>query len=152
MSPLELLILTLAVTAAAGGWHYLTRYQERQLLRKLAREVGMNFAPGDRFRLTGRVRDRFPVPGAANLRVGDVLYGSSGQRHRYLFTVHYTQGVLRTKHRCRRVGGVIESSDRRSEAIAFLLAADQPNILDQYRSLNSAMAEESRETSEAMAL
>ncbi len=139
MTPLELLILAVAVTAAAVGWHYLARYQQRQALSKLARQAGMNYAPADRFKLAGRVREHFPVPGAADLKVLDVIYGLGDDCHRYLFTVQYTQGVLRTKHRRQRVAAIIEpritQPPTAPESAQFFIAPPDENLLAEYQTL-----------------
>jgi hypothetical protein len=140
MAPIELLILAVAVTFAAGGWYYLIRYQQRQTLTKLAREMGMNFVGFDRFHLAQRVRELFPVPGAADVRVIDVIYGLSDDCYRYLFTVQYTEGVLRTKHRRQRVAAVMEP---RSAGVArpaeLLVAAPGDDHFAQYRTLATTL-------------
>jgi hypothetical protein len=56
----------------------------------------------------------FPTPGAADVVVRDVLYGQAGDGSagglRYLFTVEYTTGVLRTKRRRSAVGTAVEAA------------------------------------------
>lgn len=140
MAPLELLILAIAFTAAAWGWSYLARYQQSRLLRKLARTWGMNFVSFDRFRLVERVRELYPMPGAADVRVTDVIYGLGEDHYRYVFTVHYTMGVLRTKHRRERVAGLIEPRSSGSVRPAELrLATESADVDAQYEELGRTM-------------
>mgnify|MGYP000862497443 CR=1 FL=1 len=140
MAPLELLIVVVAITIAAHAWQYLMRYPQWSMLRKLARRWGMNFVSFDRFRLADRVREVFPVPGAADLRVVDVMYGLEEDRHRYLFTVHYTVGVLRGKRRQRRVVGMVEPRETGSPRPAeILIARPHKEVVNQYREMAVSM-------------
>src|SRR5690606_33333447 len=140
MAPLELLILVVAVTIAALAWQYLLRYPHRRTLRMLARRWGMNFVTFDRFRLAERLRDMFPVPGAADLRVVDVMHGLEEDRHRYLSTVNYTIGVLRAKRRRQRVAAMIEPRETGSPRPAEVLIAHPENdVVHQYRQMAAGM-------------
>jgi hypothetical protein len=112
MTPQLLLILLLEISAAAILWQYVTRRRRTRRLEALAREWNMHFSPGDRFKLASRVAERFPVPGAAGVRVLDLVYGMKGERFHYVFTVDYTRGVVRTKKRLRRVAGFSEPRER----------------------------------------
>ncbi len=136
MAPLELLILAIAVTAAAAGWNYLMRYQQQQTLARMARRMGMNFVSFDRFRLAERVCELFPVPGAADVRVLDVIYGLGEDCHRYIFAVHYTEGVLRAKHRRQRIAAIIEPRGQGPVRPAELFVATPgDDVYAQYRTL-----------------
>lgn len=140
MAPLELLFITIAITAAAGGWSYLVRYHQGRSLRKLARAWGMNFVSFDRFRLADRVRELFPVPGAADVNVVDVIYGLEDDNYRYVFTIQYTIGVLRTKHRRQRVAGMIEPRTSGTPRPAELIvASESADLAKQYDELGQAM-------------
>lgn len=140
MAPLELFIVLVALTIAAAAWQYIMRYPHRTNLRRLARGWHMNFVAFDRFRLTQRLRDRFPVPGAADLCVVDVMYGLDEDRHRYVFTVQYTVGVLRGKRRERRVAGMLEPRETGSPRPAEILVADPGSDLNQqYQHMAKAM-------------
>ncbi len=124
MAPLELLIVVMAVTIGAAAWQYLMRYPHRTGLRRLARQWGMNFVAFDRFRITERLREMFPVPGAADLRVVDVMYGLDEDCHRYVFTVHYTLGALRGKRRVWRVASMLEPRETGNPRPAEVLVAE----------------------------
>ncbi|HYO08952.1 MAG TPA: hypothetical protein VER17_08260 [Tepidisphaeraceae bacterium] len=111
MTPLQFLLLTVSVTAIAAGVQYVLRQRQLRALRRLAAEWGMNFSAADRFRLAARVAPKLPVPGAASVRVGDLLYATERERYRYIFATEYTVGVLRTKTGVCRVATLSEPRD-----------------------------------------
>src|SRR4051812_49690103 len=78
---------------------------------------------------------QFPTPGAADVVVRDVVYGEeAGGILRYLFTIEYTVGVVRTKRRRAAVGMVVEtsgSSVARSDSDLALAPAELPTV-EQY--------------------
>jgi len=97
VSPEFYLILILAVLAAVVGHSALRSYLQRKQLRNLARKWNMHFAPGDRLRLAQRAARHFPIPGAASIRVRNLIFRTEESRHQYLFTVDYTIGIIRGK-------------------------------------------------------
>jgi hypothetical protein len=138
MDPALFLILAIALTAAAVVAHAVLWRVRRARLRHLATECGMHYSPGDRFHLAQRVAPRIPCPGAADVRVIDLIYGLKGERFRYVFTAEYTEGVVGTKHRRRRVISMTEPKDRtvREDVLPDLgLASDELPLIEQYRSL-----------------
>lgn len=140
MAPLELLIVLVAITIAAAAWQYLMRYPHRTSLRRLARRWGMNFVTFDRFRIAQRLGETFPVPGAADLCVVDVMYGLGDDRHRYVFTVQYTVGVLRGKRRARRVAAMLEPRETGSPRPPEIFVAEiGGDIVQQYRRMAETM-------------
>jgi hypothetical protein len=137
MSPLAFLALVSVVSAAAWiAGSALRRYGQRHL-QHLARQWGMQYCREDRFRLTERVADRFPLPGAGDVRVVDVVYGAEGTHYRYIFTVEYTLGVVRRQKRARRVAAASEPREHAASAPALelSLAADSLSLPAQYRAL-----------------
>ena len=111
MSPHEMLVLVAGLTAAAYAVELIGRRRWRRALRRLAAEWKMNFGRTDTLRLTDKVARHFPVPGAARLRVTNVIYGADkadADRYRYVFTAEFTAGVVRTKRRFVRVGTFAE--------------------------------------------
>jgi hypothetical protein len=137
MSPTHLLVLALTVTALAYSWRVVAvaRYQHR--VAQLAARWGMQYAAADRFRLSDRVAERLAVPGAAQVRVSDLIYGNELDRYRYVFLVAYTAGVARQKVRCRRVATLCEPKDRTGPAgwTPLVLAPDGLTIIEQYEHL-----------------
>jgi hypothetical protein len=97
VSPEFYLILVLAVLTVVVGHSALRSYLQRKQLRNLARKWNMHFAPGDRLRLAQRAARHFPVPGAASIRVRNLIFRTEESRHQYLFTVDYTVGIIRGK-------------------------------------------------------
>jgi hypothetical protein len=137
MSPASFLALTIGITAAALAAQMLVRRRRRRALRELARVWDMHYSPGDRFRLAARVAERFPVPGAADLRVNDLIYGHEDELYRYIFSAEYTEGVIRSKKRVRRVMTFTEPKGR-SDATkwsTFVLADKEKPLVDQYKEL-----------------
>jgi hypothetical protein len=137
MTPLGLLAAVLGVTAVSYTVQVRLRRRSGRGLRRLAAEWGMNFSRTDLLRLTAKVARHFPVPGAANLRVSNVIYGTDKDRHHYVFTAEYTAGVIRAKRRLARAGAFSEPRDREHGAppAAVLLAPAGLPLLEQYRRL-----------------
>jgi hypothetical protein len=137
MSPAHLFIIVLVVTAMAAGCEFIRRKLYRKRLQGLAGEWRMNYSPIDQFRLTPRVAQNFPVPGAANIRVIDLIYGSNEDEYRYVFTAEYTAGIVSGKHRVSRAGTFAEARDRAGSGAEprVVLAPKNLPLLEQYRKL-----------------
>ena len=108
MNPSQLLGLAVAITGGASVVDSITRRRSADALRRLAADWRMNFSLTDRLNLTSKVARHFPIPGAANLRVTNVVYGTAGDRYHYIFTAEYTIGVVRAKHRLTQAGSFAE--------------------------------------------
>src|SRR5947208_16791717 len=115
--PLTFLASTLMVTLVAYVAHLLFRHRAAARVRRLAAQWQMNYSETDRFQLTPRVAERFPVAGASDVRVTDLIYRrDDDDRFRYYFTVHYTAGVIRTKRRLCRAATFSEPRDPHAAA------------------------------------
>ena len=143
MSPLFLLIGVLALTITAVGVDSYRRGQTHCALRELARERRMHFSRHDQLRLTSRVATHLPIPGAAYVRVIDLIYGTENGRHRYVFTAEYTAGVVRSKKRIRRAATFTEPRERSDarQICEIQLGPDEMPLIEQYRALLPAKAE-----------
>ena len=112
MTPQLYLILLVGIllvgVMAGGGW----QLRCRRKLRGCAGRWNMHFSGVDRLRLGRRIVEQFPVPGAANISVRDLLYRTAENRHQYLFTVDYTVGAMRGKVGRSRVAGFSEPVSR----------------------------------------
>jgi hypothetical protein len=137
MTPLELLTFMIAVTAAAAAVETLRRRRHVNALRKLAAQRGMHFSSVDRFRLAPRIAQRLPVPGAAAVRVLDLLYGVERENYRYVFATEYTTGVLRSKRGVRRVATFAEPREPggKREIGELVFAPEGLPLVEQYRHL-----------------
>ena len=137
MSPLILLFAVMGLTGVALVVELVRRRRVHRALRQLALEQGMHFSRRDQLRLTSRVATHLPIPGAAYVRVIDLMYGSGGGRHRYVFTAEYTVGVLRSKKRCRRAATFSEPRQRcdASPCSAINLGPVDLPLIEQYRAL-----------------
>ena len=143
MNPSELLALAIAITAGAHIVDSILRRRSGDALRRLAAEWHMNFSLTDRLNLTGKVARHFPIPGAANLRVTNVIYGTAKDRYRYVFTAEYTIGVVRAKRRLTQAGSFSEPRGReegRSTETVVLAPPNQP-LVTQYRMLGTQQEE-----------
>src|SRR4051812_21921360 len=109
MSPILLLLVLAAVTVAAVVVSTLRHKGRSAKLAALAPTWGMRFTAEDRFQLAPRVASGFPIAGAADVLVRDLIYQQEDAGFRYLFTVEYTLGVLRTKRRRTGAGMVVET-------------------------------------------
>ena len=139
MTPLLFLALMMLVTAIAGAAQYVVRQRHVARLRALASQWKMHYSAADRFRLAPRVAQRIPVPGAAAVRVADLLYGIERDRYRYFFAAEYTTGVLRTKTGVRRVGTFSEPRDPSTGTPPdeMIFAPDNLPVIEQYRHLHN---------------
>ena len=139
MSPALFLLLMLGITAAAATGQRGVRWRRGRALRALARDRRMHYSARDRFRLADRVAGHFPLCGAADVRVSDLIYGIDEDQYRYVFTVDYTQGVIRTKQRMRRVGSFCEprsgSASGEESTFPLRLADEAGSVMEQYRQL-----------------
>ncbi len=136
MPPSLLLAILVAITTAAYLIDRGRRSHRRAVLKALAREWKMHFATTDPFNLAPRVASMFPVPGAANLRICDVIYAQQGDRHRYIFTAEYTQGVLRHHLRVRRAATFCEAKDQAGDCSPIQLAKGALSVSAQYEALH----------------
>jgi hypothetical protein len=136
-TPLIFLASLLALTALAALAHRLLRRRHRKRLRRLAADCGMQYVPLDLFDLPRRIGRAFPVPGAADLHVQDVIYATHGQRHRYVFTAEYTVGVTDQHHRVAQVMTFCEPVEGASPSNRSPLAAAPQylSLLEQYQYL-----------------
>src|SRR5688572_1049288 len=134
MTPLEFLSFMVAITAAAAAVEAMRRRRHITALRKLAAERQMHFSAADRFRLAPRIAQRLPVPGAAAVRVLDLLYGVERQNYRYVFATEYTVGVLRSKTGVRRVATFAEPREpgAQGEVGELVFAPEGLPLVEQY--------------------
>ena len=141
MTPLDVLSFTVCATAVAVAAEAVAARRRRRVLRRLAAEWRMTYSRSDTLRLAPKVARGFPIPGAANLRVTDVIYGIDHERYRYVFRAEFTTGTVRKKRRVARVATFSEPRDRqRAQAVpAVTLAPDAGKLVDQYRHLAPAM-------------
>jgi hypothetical protein len=130
LSPIIYLILLLVILFGAVTSDAIVRFARQRKLRAAARKWNMHFAPGDRLRLAKRIIGQFPVPGAANVSVRDLLFRTQDSRHQYLFTVDYTVGVIRGKVGRSRVAGFTEPVSRggKTNSMPSSLTLAPPNL------------------------
>lgn len=144
MLPGVLLLALLGLTSVAVALDVAAHRRRTRALRVLASRWGMNYHPADQLRVTPKVLPRFPVPGAANVRVMDLIYGSDHGRYRYVFSVEFTVGLVGPRRRVVRVASLSEPRERGRGAgggegggagVTLNLAPARGSLLDQYRYL-----------------
>ena len=142
MTPLDVLAFSVCATALAVAGEAIASRRRRRVLRKLAADWRMTYSRFDSLRLTPKVSRAFPIPGAANLLVTDVIYGIEHERYRYVFRAEFTIGTVRRRKRLARVGTFSEPRDRqRPQGTApVVLAPEQGTLVDQYRHLAPSLA------------
>jgi hypothetical protein len=136
-SPWIYLLLVIAITAAAAAWNWLRGRQREHSLEELAKQWQMHYSPRDVFNLAPRIASRLPVPGAADVRVCDLIYGNEPAGHRYIFVAQFSVGVVKSKSRRQLVATLLEPRDRNDATIWASLrfaSADLP-LLEQYREM-----------------
>ncbi len=132
MSPILLLLVLAAVTVAAVAVSALRQKGRSAKLAALAANWGMRFTAEDRFQLAPRVASGFPTAGAADVLVRDLIYRQEDAGFRYLFTVEYTLGVLRTKRRRKGAGMVVETGVAGEAFSVVTLAPAELPLAEQY--------------------
>jgi hypothetical protein len=142
MTPLDVLAFTICATAVAVAVESVAARRRRKILRKLAAEWRMTYSRFDSLRLTPKVARSFPIPGAANLLVTDVIYGIEHERYRYVFRAEFTLGTVRSKKRLARVATFSEPRDRHKPqgTAPVVLAPDEGSLVEQYRHLAPGLA------------
>jgi hypothetical protein len=136
MTPGVLFLGCTVATAIAAAVDVAAHRRRARGLRSLATEWRMNYHPADQLRLTPKVLQRFPIPGAANVRVVDLIYGSERDRYRYVFSVEFTIGLVGPKSRVVRVASLSEPRDRGGAGpVSLTLAPQEGTLLEQYRYL-----------------
>jgi hypothetical protein len=132
--PILVLILLLAITAAAALADWFLRRSRSTRLLATAGAWRMRYTAEDPFQLTPRIAAHFPIPGAADVVVRDLVYGQEEPgRFRYFFTIEYTLGVLRTKRRRVAVGMLLETGRPETDPFSGVtLAPADLSIAEQY--------------------
>jgi len=140
MLPSIFLILVLLLSVWALTIAEVQRWRRHALARRLAGEWGMLFSPRDTLDLTGQVARLLPVPGASEVVLHDLVYGSGSGGHVYYLSAVYTVGVLGSKSRVRSVVRLGESIVPHEHACAFSLAVAPRGLgwVEQYRALKQA--------------
>jgi hypothetical protein len=129
ISPFFAMLALLAVTAGAAWAGRVIRSRRSARVAALAAAWRMSYTRSDRFDITPTVAARFPTPGAADIVLRDLIYApgpDAGAGLRYLFTVEYTTGVLRTKRRRMGVGMLVERTDADGNAAAAAVTLAPP--------------------------
>ena len=136
-APEWFLALLLVTTVLALVGDRMSRRRLRKPLEVMAREHRMHFSADDRFRIADKVAAEFPIPGAADVRVRDLIYGLQEDRYRYVFCAEFTMGVVRTKKRLQRVASLFEPKERTGagseEILLVILAPEDLPLIEQYR-------------------
>ena len=141
MTPFDVLAFTVCATAVAVAAQSVAARRRRVALRRLATDWRMNYSRADSLLLTPKVARNFPIPGAADLHVTDVIYGIEHERYRYVFRVEFTTGTVRRKRRAARVATFTEPRDRqRPQGTPVVLAPDVGTLVEQYKHLAPGLA------------
>jgi len=135
LAPIALAALV-GITLIAASIAASRRRSVRHALRALAARWKMTYAQQDRLRIGTRIRGSLPVPGAARVQVRDIIYGAAADRHRAVFTVEFTVGVIHSQKRLRRVASLIEPRDPKQSACDVCFAPEDLPLIEQYRFLH----------------
>jgi len=135
MPPIDLLLALILLSAAAWTLDRWWQSHGQAAYRELARTHRMHYSPGDPLRLTPRIAAQLPLPGAAAVRVIDLLYRTDEQNHYYVFTAEYTIGVVGPKLRVRRAAAFTESKAAGANPKPVRLGPVELSLVEQYRAL-----------------
>ena len=136
ISPQLFLIILLTLTGSAWMVHWVRGLRRRAGLRKLAAGRQLQYAEGDLFNLARRVEARWPIPDCSEWRVIDLIYGTVGSEHQYIFTVQFTLGPLDRYRRDVRVATCCEPCEGCGCAtLAPRLAEPRGGLVQQYQAL-----------------
>ena len=141
MSPTDFLVLVVILTVGVSAIARAVERRRRGALRRLAAAWNMHYTPFDRFRLAPRVGARLPVPGAAAVRVKDLIYGLEGDQLRYIFVAEYTAHTIAAQSRRESVVTFAEPRERRDDApVELMLAPEGLGVIEQYEHLRKRVA------------
>ncbi len=132
MPPVVFLLLIVGITLLVWAVNQIVVSRRQAAMRRLAAEWKMSYVPQDLFNLAGRIAASFPIPGAADLCVLDLIYGVQGDRHRYVFTAEYTLGVAASHRRAYRAMTVCEPRDPGGSCMSLAAAPEDLPLLAQY--------------------
>ncbi|HEX5243217.1 MAG TPA: hypothetical protein VFW23_08115 [Tepidisphaeraceae bacterium] len=138
MSPLGLLGLAIGLAVVAAIGQRASHRRLRKSLRALAADWNMNYAQSDSLGLTPRIAGNFPIPGAADLVINDLIYSTDRMNYRYIFTAQFTVGVVHRKRRLSRVATFTEPREGNDSDIDLSLAPEELDLIEQYRRLAPA--------------
>ena len=133
MSPLKFLLVVLGITFAAAAGQRIVNFRRRRILANLANQWQMHFVARDRFHVALRVCACAPTPGAADVRVMDVIYGMHDGRRVHLFTCEFGVGTIHSQSRRHCVAAFAESAGEHQPISELIIAPDKLPRLDQYR-------------------
>jgi hypothetical protein len=133
MNPIDFLFELLFATAVAAAMQRLATARRRRALARLAQTLNMQYVAVDRFNLAARTCGILPFPGAASLRVFDVIYETSGARRRHLYTCEFGQGTIHSQFRRRCVAGFEEPVTSDGPIENLIVAPESLSLVEQYR-------------------
>ena len=136
MSPLGLLGLAVGLAVAAAIGQRVSHRRRRKAMRALAATWNMNYAQTDSLGLTARIASSFPIPGAADLVIKDLIYSADRSSYRYIFTAHFTVGVVHRKRRLARVASFTEPREGKESEVDLALAPEELTLVEQYQRLS----------------
>ncbi len=141
MTPSILLCLLVLLTLTGALAQRLAKRCRQAIFRQLARDWGMHYSEADQLRLGERIAEHFPIPGAASIRVIDLIYGTREHQRHFIFTVDYTLGLTSQHHRRRRAGACIESRSGPENKLSSipLLGSTRTPLVEQYQLLREML-------------
>lgn len=136
ISPTLLLIASLAVTAMALGVALIELHRRRARLRRLARETGCEFQASADPALIRAILPHLPAPGAADVRLIDLVSCPSAGAMLVIGRVDYSLGAVRHRRDNTRIIAIRQ--DGRGEVSKVEYAPGDLPRLEQYRQLLTA--------------
>jgi hypothetical protein len=137
-SPAMFLMFLLALTTIVGVVEACVVAVQRKRFTRLARQWEMHYHPHDVLGLGPRMAGSMPRPGAADVRVRDLLFSRGGDTLLYILTVEYTVGLIHSKRRRHLAAACREpvQSDPNSPLVLTFAPEEMP-LLEQYEYLRA---------------
>jgi hypothetical protein len=132
LSPLALLLALVGLTVVSATLHFVLNRRRGRKLQSLSQRFEMTFVRQDRFDLSREAASLVDVPGAAGVRVRDVMYASHPTGYRCVFTAEFTTGVTRGKRRMARAVAIDQWTQTGRQV---MLAPPSLTLVEQYEHL-----------------
>jgi hypothetical protein len=138
LSPSMFLLFLLTLTTVVGIVEACLIAVRRKRYGTLAKQWEMHYHPYDVLGLGPRLAGSMPRPGAADVRVRDLLFSRGGDTLLYIMTVEYTVGLIHSKRRRFLAAATREpvQSDP-SSPLLLTFAPEEMPLLEQYEYLRA---------------
>jgi len=139
LTPWHILAIALLILLLAWFLDRAVTRNRSERMRALALKFHMRYVPVDRFHIAPRIAIDIPVPGAADVRVRDLMYRTDDTAYTYVFSVEYATGTIDGVRRNCVVARAVEPAGRSCDRFTGVRFSDTPkrSLTEQYEALMS---------------